>query len=97
MENFVKKFFATYTAIRYIYFEPIVIILINLINELGAEMAYLHYRMKMVGGDCIWRDTASCFVQPLTTFVCVFLEKGVMAVKTMLVQEGVNGSVIVVE
>ena len=56
------------------------------------KMAYVHCRMKMVGGDCILRNTASCFVQHSATFVCVSLEKGVMVVETMLVQEGVNGS-----
>ena len=61
------------------------------------KMAYVHCRMKMVGGDCILRDTAQCFVQHSATFVCVSLEKGVMVVETMLVQEGVNGSSIVVE
>ena len=53
--------------------------------------------MKMVGGDFILRDKAPCFVQPSATFVCVFLEKGEMVEETMLVQEGVNGSMTEVE
>ena len=61
------------------------------------KMVYVYCRMKMVGGDFISRDTALCFVQPLATFVCVFLEKGLMVVETMLVQERENGSVIEVE
>ena len=61
------------------------------------KMAYVHGRMKMVGGDCILRDTAQCFVRHSATFVCVSLEKGVMVVGAMPVQEGVNGSLIVVE
>ena len=61
------------------------------------KMAYVHCRMKMVGGDSILRDTAPCFVQHSATFVCVSLEKGPMVVEKMLVQEGVNGSSIVVE
>ena len=61
------------------------------------KMAYVHCRMKMVGGDFILRDKAPCFVQPSATFVCVSLEKGPMVVEKTLVQEGVNGSSIVVE
>ena len=53
--------------------------------------------MKMVGGDFILRDIAPCFVQPLATFVCLFLEKGLMVEKTVHVQEDVNGFVITVE
>ena len=61
------------------------------------KMAYVHGRMKMVGGDFILRDTAPCFVQPSTTFVCASLEKGEMVEETMLMQEGENGSMTEVE
>ena len=60
-------------------------------------MVYVHCRMKMVGGDFILKDTAPCFAQPLAIFVCVFSEKGLMVVETMLAQEGENGSVTEVE
>ena len=60
-------------------------------------MVDVHCRMKMEGGDCMLRDIALCFVQHSATFVCVFLEKGLMVVEIMPVQEGENGSMIEVE
>ena len=60
-------------------------------------MVHVYCRMKMVGGDFTLRDTTTCFVLPSTTFVCVFLEKGLMVVEATLVQEGKNGSVTEVE
>ena len=60
-------------------------------------MVHVYCIMKMVGRDFILRNTEPCFVQPSATFVCVFLEKGLMVVKTVLVQEGVKESVIMVE
>lgn len=45
----------------------------------------------MVGGDSTLRGTASCSVQLLATFACVSLEKDLMVVKIMLVQERESG------
>ncbi|KAJ0075621.1 hypothetical protein Patl1_35159 [Pistacia atlantica] len=54
--------------------------------------------MKMVGGDYTLRATAQCFVLFLTIFACVYLEKDLMVVKIMLVQEQENGfSIMVVQ
>ena len=55
-----------------------------------------YFRTKMVDGDFTYKAIASCSAQLLATFVCVFLGKNLMVVRTMLVQEHEGGSLTMV-